>query len=191
MVLLLLANVRLGASLFSDGGCQGASQCPLRAWRPQAWPPFASQTALWAERPHRDLSGCATAHLFASFSALRKKSLLRDATAASSQNVRRKATAGRGARAPYDGADTFQERGTQGRPLAAPTEGRSCNRARVRTFVRRDTNRYVPAAAGAWGRSPYLTSLGTAERRFPLGRRHPIMAMLTRVSTTSTRHKPS
>ena len=75
--------------------------------------------------------------LFGTFSGMRKYIPLRDAAAANSQNVRHKATAGRGARAPYVHIFKFVGRITKGRPMAAPTEGRLCNRTRVGTFARR------------------------------------------------------
>ena len=77
--------------------------------------------------------------LFGSFSALRKNIYPRDATAASSQNVRRKATAGRGARAPYVVENTPIRRGTKKGGQWPPLRG-YVSATRYRS--------YVPAKAG-------------------------------------------
>ena len=157
MVLLLLVSVPGRPTLFSEGGRQGGLAAPLRAWRPKVWPPFAAQTALWAERPHWGLSGCATAHLFGTFSGMRKYIYLRDAKQRADK--------------------TFVVRAQRGAEPAPPTmcRLRSCDGLPkggqwppLRRYVSTTGYRgYVPAMAGAWGRSPHWGSLGKAGRRLP------------------------
>ena len=150
MVLLLLVSVPGRPSSFSDGGCQGASQCPPTPLcfflsTEKEGSPARCKAASNRNVPGKGTPGRgARAPYVVEGTSIRREPQGRPMAAPTGGTSMQRgtggdvhATAGRGARAPYVVEITFLRRGTQGRPLAAPTGGRPCNGGRVGTFVRR------------------------------------------------------